>query len=44
MYIYCDTYDDLDDLRNTAYWIVINEIPIETAKGYLYFRTLYIFY
>ena len=33
MYIYNDTYDVLNDSRNTAYWIVINKILNETAKG-----------
>ena len=33
MYIYSDTEDALSDLRNTAYWILINKSLNETAKG-----------
>ena len=30
IYIYSDTYDVLIDIRNTTYWIVINETLNET--------------
>ena len=32
MYIYYDTYDVQSDIRNTAYWSVINRTLNDTAK------------
>ena len=33
MYVHNDTINVLSDLRNTAYWIVINKSLSETAKS-----------